>query len=127
MKLQGQGGAVHPLLLQQLLGQLLLPLGGEHQLHPLFLGDQLLGGDPVLLQQALLRLRQPGLAMQAQGGLLTEEGGQGIKREGDQHQQQQGVLPQAHAVHDGMTLSSHEIGLCQAMARGDATPLRAKK
>ncbi len=57
--------------------------------------------------------------MQAQGGLLTEEGGQGIKREGDQHQQQQGVLPQAHAVHDGMTLSSHEIGLCQAMARGD--------
>ncbi|MNW70747.1 hypothetical protein D3C74_501900 [compost metagenome] len=65
--------------------------------------------------------------MEAQGGLLTEEGGQGIEGEGDQHQQQQGVLPRAHAVQYGMTLFSHEIGLCQAMARGDTGSHRAKK
>ena len=122
VKLQGEGRAVHPLLLQQLLGPLLLGLGGEHQFDPLLLLDLLLGRYLVLLQQALLRLAQAGLAMEAQGGLLTEEGGQGIEGEGEQHQQQQGVLPRAHAVQYGMTLFSHEIGLCQAMAR--ATPGR---
>ena len=47
--------------------------------------------------------------------------------ERDQHQQQQGVLPQAHAVQHGMTLFSHEIGLCQAMARGDTGVAPCKK
>jgi sensor histidine kinase regulating citrate/malate metabolism len=58
----------------------------------------------VLGQQGALRVAQARLAVQTEGGLLTEEGGQGIERERDQHQQQQGVLPQAHAVQHGMTL-----------------------
>ena len=127
VKLQGEGGAVHPLLLQQLLGPLLLGLGDEHQLYPLLLLNLQLGRYLVLLQQALLRPAQAALAMEAEGGLLTEEGGQGVEGEGEQHQQQQGVLPQAHAVQYGMTLFSHEIGLCQASARDDAGSHRAKK
>ncbi len=127
VELQGQGGAVQPLLLQQLLGQLLLPLAGEHQRHPATLGDLLEGVDVVLGQQGALRVAQARLAVQTEGGLLTEEGGQGIERERDQHQQQQGVLPQAHAVQHGMTLFSHEIGLCQAMARGDTGVAPCKK
>ncbi|MNP55741.1 hypothetical protein D3C76_1504090 [compost metagenome] len=56
--------------------------------------------------------------MQAEGRLLTEEGGQGIKREGQQHEQQQGVLPQVHAVQGDATLFSHGKGLCRAKAAG---------
>ena len=107
VKLQGQGGTVDPLQLQQLLGALLIALTGKDQLDPLRLLNDLDRGQVFVAQQHLLLSRQALLSVQAEGGLLTEKGGQGVKGKGQQHQQQQCVLPLAHAVENGAIALSH--------------------
>ena len=107
MKLQGQRRAVETLLLQQLLGALLFALAGKDQLDSLGLLDHLDRRQVLVGQQHLLLGGQTLLSVQAEGGLLTEEGGQGVKGKGQQHQQQQRVLPLAHAIENGAIGFSH--------------------
>ena len=107
VKFQGQGGTVDPLLFQQLFGALLIALTGKDQLDPLRLLNDLDRGQVFVAQQHLLLGGQALLSVQTKRGLLAKEGGQRIEGKGQQHQQQQCVLPLAHAVENGAIALSH--------------------
>ena len=98
VKFQGDGRGIAPLLHQQLTGPLLLLLIGKHQLYLPSGGDNFLRRHILTSQQLAIRRRPGPGAVQPQRRLFAKEGGQGVKTEGEKHQQQQGVLPFAHAI-----------------------------